>query len=147
MKISDLTPIIEAEDPALVKLKAAVAKMKELKPELARGGTQPQAAGGAQTQAAGGARPASGQRTVTSRTSVSGTIRMGRPEGPIEFNGRTVNPGDPQYQQASDALMAKQREMQQRQDRFANRGSARARAGSNTAPVQQGATQTRDIDF
>lgn len=136
MKISDLTPIVEADDPALAKLKAAIAKMKELKPELARGSSATPAT-------------ASGTRTTTSRTSVSGTIRMGRPEGPIEFNGRTVNPGDPDYGAASDALMAQQQRMQQaRASRYNRSGSNRGgNAPRQPAAVQQGASQTRDIDF
>jgi hypothetical protein len=41
--------------------------------------------------------------------SVSGTIKMGKPEGAIQFNGKTVNPGDPDYEAASKALMAQKR--------------------------------------
>lgn len=137
MKISDLTPIVEADDPALAKLKAAIAKIKELKPELARGSSATPAT-------------ASGTRTTTSRTSVSGTIKMGKPEGPIEFNGKTVNPGDPDYKAASDALMAQQQRMQQSRQRMQQARQARQPAtgrARTSAPVQQGASQTRDIDF
>jgi len=36
---------------------------------------------------------------------VSGTLRMGKPDGPIQYNGKTVNPGDPEYAAASQALI------------------------------------------
>ena len=135
MKISEIKIVKEAEDPALAKLKAAIAKMKELKPELATAPTQ----GGAATNA---------NRTATTRSSssVSGTIKMGKPEGPIQFNGKTVNPGDPDYKAASDALMAQHQRMQQA--RQGNRNRVRQPATGQarpTAPAQQ-RTANRNID-
>lgn len=45
--------------------------------------------------------------TTTSREEVSGKIKMGKPSGPIQYNGKTVNPGDPEYAKASAALLDK----------------------------------------
>lgn len=139
MKISEIKLVKEAEDPALAKLKAAIAKMKELKPEIANGSPQP-----------GGSVNSNRTTTTRSQTSVSGTIKMGKPEGPIQFNGKTVNPGDPDYKAASDALMAQQQRMQQARQRMQQARQARQPAtgqARTSAPVQQGASQTRDIDF
>ena len=79
--------------------------------------------------------------TTTSNQSVSGTLKMGKADGPITYNGKTVNPGDPEYATAEQALIRAQGESQQ----------ARTRQPNNPAlastPVQQGASQQKDIDF
>ena len=57
------------------------------------------------------ASPAATQSTNTStqsKQSVDGTLRMGKPDGPITFNGKVVNPGDPAYPEASAALIKAQ---------------------------------------
>ena len=54
---------------------------------------------------------ASKNTSTTSNQSVSGTMKMGKPDGPIEFNGKTVNPGDPEYSAASQALIASKQKM------------------------------------
>lgn len=43
-----------------------------------------------------------------SKQSVDGTLRMGKPDGPITFNGKVVNPGDPAYPEAAAALIKAQ---------------------------------------
>ena len=57
---------------------------------------------------------------------------MGKPDGPIEFNGKTVNLGDPEYAAASQALIASKQKMQQ----YRTSGGSRAtQAQSSTAPA------------
>ena len=34
--------------------------------------------------------------TTQSNQSVEGTMKMGKPDGPITFNGKQVQPGDPE---------------------------------------------------
>jgi len=79
--------------------------------------------------------------TTTSNQSVSGTLKMGKADGSITYNGKTVNPGDPEYATAEQALIRAQGKSQQ----------ARTRQPNNPAlastPVQQGASQQKDIDF
>jgi hypothetical protein len=80
---------------------------------------------------------------TSSQTNVSGTIKMGKPEGPIQYNGKTVNPGQPEYAAASQALMAQQGRMQQfRQGMRPGGGGAPRLAQASTAPVQQGVVST-----
>jgi hypothetical protein len=60
-------------------------------------------------------------------TMVSGELRMGKPVGPIQYNGRTVNPGDAGYAEASQALLRSHQRMQQarqqqRRDAFGTPG-------------------------
>jgi len=85
--------------------------------------------------------PAGGTTTSTTNTSVSGTMKMGKPDGPIQYNGKTVNPGDPEYGAASQALIAQSQKAQQARS---NMGAPRG--APSTAPVQQGAT-LGDKDF
>ena len=79
---------------------------------------------------------------TNSSTSVSGEIKMGKPVGPIQYNGKTVNPGDPEYATASQALMSQQARMQQARDQM-----RAPRGAPSTAPVQQGATSAQRADF
>jgi hypothetical protein len=81
-----------------------------------------------------------GTTNTTTKTNVSGTIKMGKPDGPIQFNGKTVQPGQPEYAAASQALLAQQQRMQQARQRP-------GAASTSSAPVQQGASQTQDRDF
>ena len=39
---------------------------------------------------------------------------MGKVEGPVQYNGKTVNPGDPNYATASQAVIQAQQKIQQR---------------------------------
>jgi hypothetical protein len=48
--------------------------------------------------------------TITN-TTVSGTLTLGKPNGPITFNGQTVNPSDAGYAAASAALIQKQSDL------------------------------------
>lgn len=82
-------------------------------------------------------------KTTNTRTSVSGTIKMGKPEGPIEYNGKTVNPGDPEYTAASQALMAQQGRIQQARQNMRPGANRPAPVGN----VTQGASQELDRDF
>ncbi len=66
---------------------------------------------------------------------------MGKPEGPIQYNGKTVQPGQPEYAAASQALLAQQQKVQQ-----AKQNVGRQPAPS-TAPVQQGAANADRRDF
>jgi murein L,D-transpeptidase YcbB/YkuD len=96
----------------------------------------------APAQSAPGATPAQGGTTnTTTKTNVSGTIKMGKPEGPIQFNGKTVQPNQPEYAAASQALLAQQQKAQQAKQNFGRQPAP------STAPVQQGASQARDRDF
>jgi hypothetical protein len=54
-----------------------------------------------------------GQTSTTTNTSVQGTMKMGKPDGPITFNGKVVKPGEPEYAAASQALIAQQGKIQQ----------------------------------
>jgi hypothetical protein len=95
----------------------------------------------AQGSAAGFA-PAQGGTTNTStKTNVSGTIKMGKPEGPIQFNGKTVQPGQPEYAAASQALLAQQQKAQQAKQNFGKQPTP------STAPVGQGAANANRQDF
>jgi hypothetical protein len=86
------------------------------------------------------AAPAAGGKTTTTQSnqSVSGTMKMGKPDGPIQFNGKTVNPGDPEYAAASQALIASKEKMQQYK---------RPAVVPSTAPVSQGASNADKADF
>lgn len=83
------------------------------------------------------AKPAApaGSTNTSSNQSVQGTMKMGKPDGPIQFNGKNVNPGDPEYAAASQALIAAQQKSQQARQRPAMPGSK-----PSTAPVAMGAT-------
>jgi len=88
------------------------------------------------------ANPAKPTATTTkSSSSVQGTIKMGKPEGPIQYNGKTVNPGDPEYATASQALLQAQGKSQQFRSRTPNNPALAS------APVQQGAANADRQDF
>ncbi len=91
---------------------------------------------------AGGAAAPAGTTNTTSQQNVSGTLKMGRPSGPIQFNGRTVNPGDPQYAAASQALLKSQGQIQQARTQM-----TAPRGAPSTAPVQMGATNADRADM
>ena len=55
--------------------------------------------------------------TTQSTQSVQGTMKMGKPDGPITFNGKQVQPGDPEYAAASQALIQAQQQAQQARSR------------------------------
>ena len=81
--------------------------------------------------------------STSSNTSVQGTMKMGKPDGPITFNGTVVNPGDPQYAAAAQALIDAQAKSQ------ASKAQMRMRPNPAlaSAPVSQGASQAIDRDF
>ena len=94
--------------------------------------------------AAAPAAPSGATTTQTSsNTSVSGTMKMGKPDGPITFNGKTVNPGDPDYEAASQALIAQSGRIQQYKQNM-RPGAAKS---APTGGVTQGASQELDRDF
>jgi hypothetical protein len=82
-------------------------------------------------QAASPSASKSTSTSTTSNQSVNGTLRMGKPDGPITFNGKVVNPGDPAYPEASAALIKAQSD--------ASKDRGRSRAGTSTDPVSMGA--------
>ena len=87
------------------------------------------------------ATPAPATTTKTSsNTSVQGTLKMGKPSGPITYNGKVVQPGAPEYAAASAALIAAQGNATRA------RGQA-AKAGTQVGPVSQGASQEIDRDY
>jgi hypothetical protein len=73
-------------------------------------------------------------KTTTSRAEVSGKIKMGKPSGPIQYNGKTVNPGDPEYAKASAALLDK---FNKRND-FFNEPERKASPGGKTYMSKKG---------
>jgi hypothetical protein len=83
-----------------------------------------------------------GTTKTSSQTNVSGTIKMGKPEGPIQYNGKTVNPGDPEYAAASQALMAQQGKIQQVRQGMRPGGGGAPNLAQAQAPVQQGVVST-----
>ena len=101
-------------------------------------------AGEAEAQAAMAAKqPAPGTTRTQSNQSVQGTMTMGKPDGPITFNGKVVQPGAPEYAAASAALIKAQGASQQaRQQRFTPKTGA-----APAAPVQQGAAKVSASDF
>jgi hypothetical protein len=94
---------------------------------------------------------APGTTTTQSNTSVQGTLKMGRADGPITFNGQTVNPGDPDYAQAEQALIASQRNTQatraQMRREFAAQRAAQQGAASGTLYQSPTPSAVRTADF
>jgi len=86
--------------------------------------------------------PASGTTNTSSNTSVSGTLKMGKADGPITYNGKTVNPGDPQYAAAEQALLQSQKRAQQY--KYPMRSNMQPTQGGQ---ISQGASQAMDQDF
>jgi hypothetical protein len=89
----------------------------------------------AASPAAGAPASTSGTSTNTStqsKQSVDGTLRMGKPDGPITFNGKVVNPGDPAYPEAAAALIKAQGDARDR-----------SRTKPSSGPISAGAP---DVD-
>ena len=86
------------------------AMTKKADPTGADAAAAVKAAGKDPAQLQKGPAPAPGGTTTTTQStqSVQGTMRMGKPDGPITFNGKVVNPGQPEYAAASDALIKSQ---------------------------------------
>lgn len=103
--------------------------------------TAPAAPGG-QTTTKTTPTPGGQTTTTTTNTSVSGNLKMGKPDGPIQYNGKTVQPGDPQYAAASQALIAQQGKIQQTRDQM-----RAPRGAPSTAPVQMGKVSADRQDF
>jgi hypothetical protein len=72
-------------------------------------------------------------------------MKMGKPDGPITFNGTVVNPSDPRYAAAAQALIQAQGRAQNFRSR--NDQNVEKNLAASGAPVQQGASQARDRDF
>jgi len=70
-------------------------------------------------------------RTVDS---VSGTLKMGQPSGPIVLNGKTINPGDEDYPRAAEALIKSARQMDNFDSNFEDRREQRLNRIRNNAP-------------
>jgi LysM repeat protein len=85
--------------------------------------------------------------TTTTRTnqSVTGTMKMGKPDGPITFNGKVVNPGQPEYAAASQALI----QSQQKATNFRSRNDQNVEKtlAASGAPVSAGAPNVDRADF
>lgn len=121
----------------------ASAQTNDDNPEAAMG-----AGSATPTQAAAPA-ATGGTRSTTSSQNVSGTLKMGRADGPIQYNGQTVNPGDPNYAAAEQALIAAGQRRQQMRTQMSRDWQAQQRAASGAAPapVQQGASLgSRDFE-
>ena len=123
----------------------AVASYKPTQPkQAATPAPAAQSAPAAEPAAAPATAPSGTTTTRTSsNTSVSGTMKMGKPDGPITFNGKTVNPGDPDYEAASQALIAQSGRIQQARQNM-RPGAAKS---APTGGVTQGASQELDRDF
>jgi len=81
--------------------------------------------------------PAAGTTSTQSNQSVQGTMKMGKPDGPITFNGKQVQPGAPEYAAASAALIQAQggaRNFRSRNDQNVEKNLA-----ASGAPVSAGA--------
>ena len=80
--------------------------------------------------------------STASNQSVQGTLKMGKPDGPIQFNGKNVNPGEPEYKAASKALIASQKNIADAEarfdDRFSRAENAPAPAKPTAAPAPGG---------
>jgi hypothetical protein len=67
-------------------------------------------------------------------------MKMGKPDGPITFNGKQVQPGAPEYAAASAALIAAQGKSQQARGRLMpNNLNQEKKLAASGAPVQTGA--------
>jgi hypothetical protein len=103
----------------------------------------PAAPGGAATKPAA---PATGGTTTTqTNTSVQGELKMGKPSGPITFNGKVVQPGAPEYAAASAALIKAQGSAQNFRSR--NDQNVEKNLATSGAPVSQGAANASRSDF
>ena len=96
-----------------------------------------QAAGKDPMQVQKGPAPAPGTTTTQSNQSVRGTMTMGKPDGPITFNGKVVQPGAPEYAAASQALIQSQQKVQNFKSR--NDQNVEKNLATSGAPVTGGA--------
>ena len=107
-------------------------------PKASKQAAAPTAAAPTPAQLAG-KKPAApaGTTSTQSNQSVQGTMKMGKPDGPITFNGKQVQPGEPEYAAASAALIQAQggaRNFRSRNDQNVERNLA-----ASGAPVSAGA--------
>jgi hypothetical protein len=63
-------------------------------------------------------------------------MKMGKPDGPITYNGKVVQPGAPEYAAASAALIKSQGDAQAARAQM----GAKPNPAASGAPVQMGAT-------
>lgn len=68
------------------------------------------------------------------KVTVTGNLIMGKPSGPIEYNGRTVKPEDSDYAEASKALVASMEKIDSATRRAREARASLARDSKNTMP-------------
>jgi hypothetical protein len=68
------------------------------------------------------------------KVTVTGNMSMGKPDGPIEYNGRTVKPEDSDYAEASKALVASMEKIDSATRRAREARASVARDSKNTMP-------------
>lgn len=68
------------------------------------------------------------------KVTVTGNLIMGKPSGPIEYNGRTVKPEDSNYAEASKALVASMEKIDSATQRAREARASLARDSRNTMP-------------
>ena len=89
---------------------------------------------------------------VPAKATVSGNMSMGKPSGPIEYNGQTVKPEDRNYAEASNALIAstkkfdeaKQRSREERVSMVQESRNNQTATAPVTAPTPAPATVASD---
>jgi predicted chitinase len=89
---------------------------------------------------------------VPAKATVSGNMSMGKPSGPIEYNGQTVKPGDRNYAEASKALVASTKKFDEAKQRALEARASMAQESRNnqtaaapvTAPTPAPATFASD---
>ena len=92
-----------------------------------------------------GAAAPGGTTTTRTNQSVTGTMKMGKPDGPITFNGKVVNPGQPEYAAASQALIQSQQKLSNFKSR--NDQNVEKNLAASGAPVSAGAPNVNRADF
>ena len=92
-----------------------------------------------------GAAAPGGTTTTRTNQSVTGTMKMGKPDGPITFNGKVVNPGQPEYAAASQALIQSQQKVSNFKSR--NDQNVEKNLAASGAPVSAGAPNVNRADF
>ena len=86
-----------------------------------------------------------GTTSTQTNTSVQGELKMGKPSGPITFNGKQVQPGAPEYAAASAALIKAQGGAQSARSR--NDQNVEKNLAASGAPVSAGAPNVDRADF
>lgn len=87
---------------------------------------------------------APGTASTQSNQAVQGTMKMGKPDGPITFNGKQVQPGAPEYAAASQALIAAQSGARNFKSRLAASGAPVSAGAPNVDRSTMENIQTKD---